>query len=505
MKKLLLICICFALALIANAQTQDKKWNFGLHGGISQYDGDLGNDFYKTDMAYYGVGGISISRFVGSHFDLNLLLTKGTVGFYNEGGINNFNSGFTSALLNFRFNIIAPKYAVRPYLFLGGGAMLFDKIDFVAPSFGGGINFKITPVVMLNLQETFLYSMSDKRDGVVKNENDMYLLHTVGVTFNFGKKKDADNDGVSDYRDKCPDTPASIVVDKDGCPLDKDADGVADYLDECPDLAGTKTLKGCPDKDGDGIADKDDDCPDAKGSIVLKGCPDKDSDGIADKDDRCPDLAGPKALKGCPDADNDGVADLDDKCPNTKAGYKVDAMGCPTDNDKDGVINEEDACPDKAGPVVFKGCPDTDGDGVADNEDRCPDVKGTITNKGCPEISKADVKKITQIASKIFFQTNSDKLKVASLAQLDELAEILKRYEAANLLIEGHADSQGEDAYNLTLSQKRTESVKTYLMGKGIMESRLTAVGYGESKPIANNNTSLGRAKNRRVELKTSY
>lgn len=91
------------------------------------------------------------------------------------------------------------------------------------------------------------------------------------------------------------------------------------------------------------------------------------------------------------------------------------------------------------------------------------------------------------------------------MAQLDELSEILKRYEAANLIIEGHADSQGEDAFNLNLSQKRTESVKTYLMSKGIMESRLTAIGFGESKPIADNNTSLGRAKNRRVELRTSY
>lgn len=116
-----------------------------------------------------------------------------------------------------------------------------------------------------------------------------------------------------------------------------------------------------------------------------------------------------------------------------------------------------------------------------------------------------DVKKITQIASKIFFETNSDKLKVASLVQLDELAEILKRYEGANLIIEGHTDSQGEDAYNLTLSQKRTESVKTYLMGKGIMESRLTATGFGETKPIDDNKTSAGRAKNRRVELKTQY
>ena len=216
-------------------------------------------------------------------------------------------------------------------------------------------------------------------------------------------------------------------------------------------------------------------------------------------------MKGSAELKGCPDADGDKVADIDDKCPGTKAGYIVDATGCALDNDKDGIVNEEDACPDKAGIASLKGCPDTDGDGVADNEDRCPDVKGSIANKGCPEMKVEDVKKITQIASKIFFETNSDKLKVASLVQLDELAEILKRYEAANLIIEGHTDSKGEDAYNLTLSQKRTESVKTYLMGKGIMESRLTATGFGETKPIDDNATSTGRAKNRRVELKTQY
>jgi len=518
MKKLLLISICFVFTFSINAQTIDKKWNFGLHGGLIQYKGDRGNDFYKTDMAFYGVGGISISRYIGSHFDLNLMLAKGTVGFNRPLGFEDqvggyFNSGFTSALINFRFNLLAPKYALRPYLFVGGGAMLFDKdleisekkMDYVAPSFGGGINLSLGPDVMFNIQETFNYSTSDKRDGVVGTENDMYLIHTAGFTFNFGKKKDADKDGVSDYRDKCPNTPATVAVDKNGCPLDKDGDGVADYLDVCPDIAGAIALDGCPDKDNDGIADKNDDCPDVKGLAAFKGCPDTDGDGVADKGDRCPDLAGLVALQGCPDADKDGVADLDDKCPNTKAGYKVDAMGCTMDNDKDGIVNEEDACPDKAGSMAFKGCPDTDGDGVSDKEDRCPQVKGTIANKGCPEMTKAEVKKITQIASKIFFETNSDKLKVASLAQLDELALILKKYEAANLLIEGHADSQGEDAYNLTLSQKRTDSVKTYLMAQGIMESRLTAIGYGETRPIADNKTSIGRAKNRRVELKTSY
>ncbi|TRX01520.1 OmpA family protein [Flavobacterium gawalongense] len=73
------------------------------------------------------------------------------------------------------------------------------------------------------------------------------------------------------------------------------------------------------------------------------------------------------------------------------------------------------------------------------------------------------------------------------------------------LVTEGHADSNGSDAFNLELSQKHTECVKKYLMEKDIVGSRLTAIGFGESKPIASNKTALGRAKNRRVELKMNY
>lgn len=484
MKKLFYSLILLTICLNAKAQTMDKKWNIGFHGGATQYNGDLGNGFYKELDPFYGFGGISFSRLLGDRFDLNLILTKGEMGYSNDTA--NVRSSLTTGTMNFRFNILNSRALVRPYIFVGGGAMIFDedptvdkkRIDYAAPSFGGGANIRLGPSVMFQIQEMFIYSTNDARDGVTKNTKDMLLMHTVGLTFNFGKKKDADGDGVADRMDKCADTPAGVAVDNNGCPLDKDKDNVADHLDKCPDVAG---------------------------KVEMGGCPDKDNDNITDKDDRCPDVAGTADLKGCPDEDKDNVADIDDKCPGTKSGYKVDATGCTIDSDKDGLVNEDDACPDLAGVLAMKGCPDTDGDGVADNEDRCPTAKGTIANKGCPEMAKADVKRITQIASKIFFETNSDKLKTASLAQLDELAEILKKYEGAKLTIEGHTDNVGEDDYNMTLSQKRTESVKTYLMSKGIMESRLTATGFGETKPIADNKTAANKAKNRRVELRTEY
>jgi outer membrane protein OmpA-like peptidoglycan-associated protein len=294
----------------------------------------------------------------------------------------------------------------------------------------------------------------------------------------FGEIKDSDGDGVSDKNDKCPGTPSGVAVDKTGCPLDKDLDGVADYKDECPDVLGL---------------------------VTLNGCPDSDKDGIADGKDRCPDVAGPAELKGCQDVDKDGVADIDDKCPNTTAGYKTDAAGCPLDNDNDGVANEVDLCPDAAGPLALKGCADTDGDGVIDDKDRCPAEKGNIIDKGCPTIAPVDVKKIADIAGKLFFENASAELKISSYEQLDYLVVILNRYNATDLQIGGHTDNVGGDIDNINLSKQRAESVKTYLITKGIPESRMTALGFGDGKPIADNKTSSGRAKNRRVELKTSY
>ena len=155
MKKLLFLLTCFAFVQISEAQTQDKKWNIGLHGGLTQYKGDMGNDFYKYDMAFYGFGGISVSRFLGNHFDLNMLISKGTFGYSRPSGY--FHNEFSSAILNLRFNILSDKYAVRPYLIIGGGALLYDKnvdiskktVDYVAPSFGGGINFRLSPSFMI--------------------------------------------------------------------------------------------------------------------------------------------------------------------------------------------------------------------------------------------------------------------------------------------------------------------------------------------------------------------
>ena len=115
------------------------------------------------------------------------------------------------------------------------------------------------------------------------------------------------------------------------------------------------------------------------------------------------------------------------------------------------------------------------------------------------------VEKIALAAKGINFETGSDKILAESFDDLDNLVKILNEYKEAKVAIEGHTDNVGVPAENLTLSQKRSDAVKAYLVSAGISESRLTATGYGDTKPIADNKSKAGKAKNRRVDFKLAY
>ena len=103
--------------------------------------------------------------------------------------------------------------------------------------------------------------------------------------------------------------------------------------------------------------------------------------------------------------------------------------------------------------------------------------------------------------SGILFDVNKATLKPASMTNLQKLATILNKYPDTNILIEGHTDNTGSDEYNLELSEKRSQSVSNYLASLNVDPTRFTIMGYGESQPIATNETVEGRAQNRRVEL----
>jgi len=107
-------------------------------------------------------------------------------------------------------------------------------------------------------------------------------------------------------------------------------------------------------------------------------------------------------------------------------------------------------------------------------------------------------------ALQILFNVNSDEIKSGEAKKLDDLAAVFAKYPENIVVIEGHTDSDGSEEYNQKLSERRAKSVENHLKGKNINIASLSSVGYGESRPIASNDTPAGKSANRRVELKIS-
>ena len=108
------------------------------------------------------------------------------------------------------------------------------------------------------------------------------------------------------------------------------------------------------------------------------------------------------------------------------------------------------------------------------------------------------------VLNNIFFDVNKFYLKPESEIELDKVVELLKQNSGLKIEISGHTDNVGSPADNLTLSNNRAKAVVNYLISKGIAEQRLTFKGYGETQPIADNDTEDGRSKNRRTEMKVT-
>jgi outer membrane protein OmpA-like peptidoglycan-associated protein len=236
--------------------------------------------------------------------------------------------------------------------------------------------------------------------------------------------------------------------------------------------------------------------------------PDSDLDGITDDKDKCPNTPGIAKYEGCPapDADGDGIADDVDKCPNQAGIAKYE--GCPVpDSDGDGINDELDKCPNQAGVAEKDGCPvtDRDNDGINDDLDKCPDVAGVSGNNGCPEVP-ANVSKTLGLSSQnISFGSTNAKLTTRSNASLDQVVTIMNENPTLHIRVGAYTDNAGDDDANMTLTEDRAAAVKAYLVSKGIAEDRIVAEGFGETMPIADNNTSSGRLKNRRVEIRVEY
>ena len=358
---------------------------------------------------------------------------------------------------------------LSPYLTAGAGLVNFHR-DGTDPltrlEIGGGMGFSLAMSERTSLRvegremryKTLFYYLD--------NPDEQYRQHTevfAGISLGFGgAPRDQDRDGVPDKVDRCPATPAGARVDAAGCGIDSDNDGVFDGIDAC---GGTP-----------------------EGAVVD--------------------------ARGCPvDSDSDSVADGLDRCADTPSGATVDATGCPRDSDGDKVYDGIDQCPStpKGCLVNTNGCPtDADQDGVCDGLDECPETPATakVDRAGCPIIVSDKETQLLETGmirlQDINFATGRAEIQPGSRAILDEVGNILARWPDLRIEIGGHTDSRGTAAKNLALGKARAQAVLKYITEKFLEldPDQFTAVGYGASRPIADNKTELGRAKNRRVEFK---
>jgi len=378
---------------------------------------------------------------------------------------------------------------------LGGLIRLTDRTDLYI---GGYVNYGLNNILKPDTKQVYAGGVYN---GVFASAQTSKVTPIsfgvkVGLYLQVGKK-DSDKDGVCDRKDMCPNTPKAAfgMIDKKGCPIDTDGDGVPDYLDKC-----SNTPK------------------EAFGKVDSLGCPlDTDKDSVPDYLDKCPDT--PKEAigfvdkNGCPlDSDGDGVFDYLDKCPNTpkEAAGTVDQNGCPKDTDGDGVPDYLDKCPNTPkevkGRVDKNGCPlDTDGDGILDYLDNCPKIAGVKTNHGCPEV-KPEVKALFKKALQgIQFESGKYVIKPVSFKLLNQIAVTLIKNPTYIIEVQGHTDNVGKPANNLTLSDKRAEAVKDYMINAGVDAKRLSSHGYGDTVPVTSNATAKGKALNRRVEFVVTF
>ena len=189
-------------------------------------------------------------------------------------------------------------------------------------------------------------------------------------------------------------------------------------------------------------------------------------------------------------------------------GQQHEPAQCPDlDDDGDGIPNKADRCPTEKGLPELQGCPakDADGDGVPDHLDNCPLVPGPASNQGCPLVQKQLVvitRRRLELKQRIYFDTGLATIQRRSFPLLNQVADVLKAHpDLPPLSIGGHTDNKGKPEVNRKLSQARAESVRGYLVKKGVVAGRITAHGFGADRPIDSNLSPTGRANNRRVEF----
>ena len=496
----MLLLILVVLLFVSNqtyAQFDNPSMGFGIAGGGAYGDNSSADKWVIQGRGYFQFKLIS-----------PYLLGQLGVGYtkLNAPDVYSAETGTGDArLLIIPFSL----EKLNPYLYGGFGASKNFSVsgsDFL-PMVPMGIGFqtRLGSQILLEASGGYNLSLSDELDGRQRTDNDLNRLTNkkhdgfygflIGLMFTRGSSENADpdKDGLTTKVEKELGTdPKKADTDGDGLndgaevnqyktdPLTADTDG--DGLSDGAEVNQFKSDPGKPDTDGDGLSDGDE--------VKYKSDPlktDTDGDGLTDGDE--------VKYKSDPlktDSDSDGLTD----------GMEVNQFKtdpAKADTDGDGLSDGDEVNKYKTDPVKI----DTDGGGVNDGAE--------VTAKTNPLDPKDDISATTTIillekGKKIIlrgvnFEFNKATLTEDSKTILESAYNALVANPDVRVEISGHTDSKGSDEYNQDLSLRRAQSVKSWLVQRGIAGDRMKTVGKGEKEPIADNETAEGRTENRRIEF----
>lgn len=473
------LTMILVLLIAGGSYAGQYEYTIGLHGGLSRLAGDESN--YYPFQANYGLEfQYRLTDQWRLHFDLSRHSLRNdtlNVAYLSLGlGDDNASSRFKAT----RMGVIADRvlwrqeYKAHVSVGIGGGLMVWrvmdqangGKLQVLGPN-NQGIDFAATELFlsaqtslqwMLNERWTLNWRLrgdylsglgAEFSDEINSSRGKLFGSLIFAVGYSFGPSPTS---WVSEENWTAP-TGGQPTPSSPGEIEDSDGDGVPDESDRCQDTpSGLEVDRfGCVrDSDGDGVRDNLDDCPDteyrARSSVDIHGCP--------------------------LDSDFDGVADYLDDCPNNPVGAEVDGVGCPQDSDGDGVPNGLDDCPHTLTGV-------------------------DVDPNGCIDLAMLSEPLVLNIK----YVPGSFEVDPRNRERIQSLARLLSFVPAVKLEINGYTDNIGTALSNRTLSKKRANRVRDFLVANGIDRDRIKVFGKGEANFVASNQNAAGRAKNRRIEI----
>ena len=498
----ILLCT-LVLSGSAGAQNTNGRWSLGFRGGANMWVNDFNERVVGPDAEVQLRYGVSRAFSLGLTAGYSELKSKQSPPFTSYDYLKLH--AVPVALVGW-FHL-APGNKFNPYFYLGGGMMFYKRMDgnkndipnsdmYSSVVIPVGIGFEAFASKKVSLGIDAGYRIIDDWTDYRKYNNpDSYAAVRASLNLYLGRSAsdDDDADGLTNGEEaKLGTNPDMADTDGDGLndgeevnryksdPLKADTDG--DGLKDGEEVNRYKTDPTKADTDGDGLSDGDEVLKYKTDPVQM----DSDGDGLSDGDEVLKHKSDPLKV----DTDGDGLSDWDE----VKT-YKTDPAKMDTDGD--GLSDGDEVKKHKTEPLKV----DTDAGGIND---------GAEVQRGTnPLDPKDDVMKETIILEKgkavvlegVTFETGKATLRKESETTLEKAFIALVANPDIKVEIAGYTDNVGSDKLNDGLSLRRAQSVKTWLVRKGIDSKRMTTVGKGKRDPVDTNDTAEGRTKNRRIEF----